>query len=427
MHSSLPRPLSSLVLVRRILIVASAATLSFGLAACESDEDVTNDLVDALSDAIAADVADAGPDANEEDSGEVMTDAEGDAEADTAPEAPVLPELEAGWNVVEPGGDTICSRGTPFRFAVRPGTVNRVVVDFMGGGACWDDLTCSIAGSIFNEDVENIDALVGQSGAGIYDTENEENPFKDWYHVFIPYCTGDIHWGDSTTTYGSGNSEFEINHRGQANVRAVLDYLDAEFSGPDNVFVTGCSAGAYGSVMWAPTIFEIFPDAVHAQFGDSGAGIITQQFFSDSFPSWNPDGAFPAFIPDLDPATTEIIELNASDLYGRVAAYYPNTPITQYHSAYDNNQTFYFEAMGGGDQFAWSAEMYESMEYAESLSPNISTYIGPGETHCMIPYDRFYEAEADGVRLVDWVRELSEGTMTDSVRCTDCEPPGGGE
>src|SRR5688572_11531816 len=40
--------------------------------------------------------------------------------------APVLPapdELEPGvWNELVPGGDTICARGTPYSFWVRPGT-----------------------------------------------------------------------------------------------------------------------------------------------------------------------------------------------------------------------------------------------------------------------------------------------------------------
>ena len=42
------------------------------------------------------------------------------------------------WNEIFPEGDTICARGTPFSFFVHPGTVDRVVVDFMGGGACWE-------------------------------------------------------------------------------------------------------------------------------------------------------------------------------------------------------------------------------------------------------------------------------------------------
>ena len=41
---------------------------------------------------------------------------------------------EEGWNKIEPGGDTICSRGDDFAFAVRKGTSKNIVVDFVGGG-----------------------------------------------------------------------------------------------------------------------------------------------------------------------------------------------------------------------------------------------------------------------------------------------------
>ena len=175
--------------------------------------------------------------------------------------------------------------------------------------------------------------------------------------------------------------------------------------------------------MWAPEILERFPDAQLAHMGDSGAGIITDEFFSDSFPSWNALDSFPAFIPTLDPATNDIEGLNASDLYGRIAQHYPDIVFSQYHTAYDNNQAFYFSAMGGGDQFEWSEQMYERMDYAESLADNVTTFIAPGERHCIVVFDAFYEVESNGVRLVDWVNQLIAGERPESVRCVDCDPP----
>ena len=41
--------------------------------------------------------------------------------------------------VQEPPAPTGCADGSAFKFVVRKGTtnVNRVLIDFMGGGACW--------------------------------------------------------------------------------------------------------------------------------------------------------------------------------------------------------------------------------------------------------------------------------------------------
>ena len=54
--------------------------------------------------------------------------------------------------------------------------------------------------------IRKIAAVAANQPSGFYDHDNAENPFKDWYHVIIPYCTGDIHWGDAVTTYNEGMS-----------------------------------------------------------------------------------------------------------------------------------------------------------------------------------------------------------------------------
>ena len=123
----------------------------------------------------------------------------------------------------------------------------------MGGGACWDSFTCSIADAIFNDSVAPVRrALEDQSFQGIYDRQNPENPFADWYHVVIPYCTGDVHWGDAEVTYGEGSGAFDINHVGARNARAVLDWVFTHFTGPEQILVTGCSAGSVLASLWWP-------------------------------------------------------------------------------------------------------------------------------------------------------------------------------
>src|SRR5262245_32087167 len=166
--------------------------------------------------------------------------------------APGITKLSAGWNTIKPGGATICARDTEFQYFVRPGTVNRVLVEFRGGGACWNELTCSVAGSLFQETADVPTFVQNEAQAvGIADHTNASNPFKDWHHVYIPYCTGDVHWGDATRTYGASTMPFTIQHKGGVNTRAVLDWLYANVPAPEKIFVTGCSAGAYGAILWS--------------------------------------------------------------------------------------------------------------------------------------------------------------------------------
>ena len=159
--------------------------------------------------------------------------------------------------------------------------------------------------------------------------------FADYHHIMIPYCTGDIHWGNQTQTYGSGNSEVTIHHKGGVNAQAVLDWVAENYGEPDKIFVTGCSAGAYGSIMWAPHVAEMYPEADLRQFGDSGAGVVTDEWFADSFPSWNGEFAFPTHIPALDPSVVDVSQKSTTDLYAEIASFYPEYSFSQFNAYYD--------------------------------------------------------------------------------------------
>ena len=67
---------------------------------------------------------------------------------------------------------------------MRKGTSKNIVIDFVGGGGCWDEFTCGFADATFTDNVDWIDDIVGVpvEGNGIYDINNENNPFKDDHH-----------------------------------------------------------------------------------------------------------------------------------------------------------------------------------------------------------------------------------------------------
>ncbi|WP_437590861.1 pectin acetylesterase-family hydrolase [Sorangium sp. So ce1000] len=331
----------------------------------------------------------------------------------SAPLAGIL-SLPPGWNTVEPGGETTCARGDPFKYFVRKGTVNRLVVEFRGGGACWSADTCSVAGSLFQETVGE-DPLT----TGIYDHENPDNPFRDWHHVYIPYCTGDVHWGDNVVTYGEGSQAVTIRHKGAVNVRAALGWIYENVPAPETIFVTGCSAGAYGAILWSAHLREHYKSASVVEFADSGAGIITEAFFRDSLPSWKPERAYPTWIPGVDPA--ELVRLPV--LYEKIGAYYPELRLSQYNTVYDENQAFFFRAMGGGDAREWSEAMRASIADIAATTPNFRSFLAAGSAHCILWRPEFYTIESRGTRLVRWLDGLVNGPLLSSVACDACGSP----
>jgi hypothetical protein len=339
-----------------------------------------------------------------------------EAPSPTAPaESPQMPDLAPGWTKIEPGGDTICSRGTPFVYFVHPGTVNRLVVYFQGGGACWSHATCSLKG-VAKEAAGDSDNPEN-SPTGIFDLDNPDNPFKDWSFVFIPYCTGDVHWGDNTQTYtAEGEEDLAIHHRGFVNGSAVLDWLEDNFEQPEKIFVSGCSAGSYGSIMGAAYVHERYPDVPLYQLGDAGAGVITDDFFQNSFPNWGATENTPDWIPALDVPYTE---LTLARLYTAVANYYADDRWSQYNTAHDEIQDLFYRAMGGTDD--WGELMLAGMQEIQDSAPNFHSYVAPGEIHCITGDDIFYSREVNGVRFSDWVDAMVNDEAWDDVVCTDCE------
>jgi hypothetical protein len=331
---------------------------------------------------------------------------------------PALAELEPGKvNVLKPGGKTICSRGGEYEFFVVPGDPKKIIVEFEGGGACWNDTTCSLSGSIFKETVQEPDFKDDVSKApGFYQHTNPAHPMADWTHVYIPYCTGDIHWGDTDTVYGDGGKAFTIHHRGAVNVRSALDWAYAQIAAPDKVFVTGCSAGGYGSIWWAPQIQKHWDKAKVYHFADSAAGVITKDFFAQSFPAWHAEKSFPSFVGDYKQADT------LPALYNMIAAFYPTNLYSQFNTRLDDNQTFYFQAMGGGDAEAWSAEMKANIKEIEDASPSFRAFLPEGTQHCILPYDNFYTVEAGGKKLVDWLADVVADQPVENQSCEGCAP-----
>jgi len=191
---------------------------------------------------------------------------------------PDLPDIPDGWSEIDPaqvypgfeynGLTPACSNcptcdSDKFTFFVKKGAVNKLVVYFQGGGACWDSVNCLYAPTYTQQQIEHLDMFTNPDFMqGIFDTANPANPFKDWYFVYIPYCTGDIHWGASDTEYPDvwdqipSVDAWTIKHRGFVNFQVALKWITDNFQWPRKIFVTGVSAGSYGAIGGFPFIKE---------------------------------------------------------------------------------------------------------------------------------------------------------------------------
>lgn len=321
----------------------------------------------------------------------------------SAPEA----QLPPGWHQITPGGDAVCGRGAPYSFYARDGASTNLVINFQGGGFCWNGLTCNASTTTFDDSINPADPSDNPSlyPVGITHFENGENPFAEADMVYVNYCTGDAHTGNRTATYDYEGNVFEIQHRGVVNARAALEWTYQHFPNPESVFITGCSAGAIGAGYWASDILNHYPGARAALFGDSGGG-------------WrsNMGGIFDQWGTNYRGVTGG--NLSFERFYITTAQNFPNARVAQFNTSADDTQWF-FHNIGFGQRI-YPEALAMNMREIESRARNFRFYVAWGGQHCMIPRAEFYSTVTQGVRLRDWVASIAAGEPVDDIYCSDC-------
>ena len=329
-----------------------------------------------------------------------------------------------------------CSAGGPYSFWVRRGSVNKLLMYYQGGGACWDNLTCAgipgLTGPVFKTNTSDNDNPDLRS-TGFADLGNPDNPFRDWNIVFVPYCTGDVHWGNRVVEY-PGTTSITIEHKGYANARTAEKWAREHFVLPEAVFVTGSSAGSYGAIVNSLPLQEfVYPSTEFAVLGDAGNGVITEDFVRNDLAKWGVEDNLPTWISAFD---VPITELDASDLWAESAKFYSQNRFATYTTAYDGGgggQTGFYNVMltmsPVGALFWWNAScdwnaaMLALNDKARAGAGNFRSYVGSGSAHTMWGRDKVYTDTTGDVPIIrDWVEAMVEDTEDwQDVLCTDCD------
>ncbi len=356
----------------------------------------------------------------------------------------VSPDVSSDWTMVTPDAqvpylgtvlEPICSRGTPWVYFVKRGTTNKLLVYYQGGGACWDYATCA-ALPVYKTTAGASDNPASAQ-TGFANLDNPANPFRDWNMVFVPYCTGDVHWGDAVVEYVNPvnpNLTATIHHAGRVNASVAEKWAREHFVDPDEVFVTGSSAGAYGALLNSIYLQEkVYPSSPFAVLGDAGNGVITQDFLQNDIANWGVTQTLPSWIPEL---AKPLSQLDPAQLWSAPALFYPTNRFATYTTAYDGGtggQTGFYQIMQNPTNIfawlnwwestcAWHEKMIDQTLAAAASAPNYRYYVGTGSRHTMWGSDKVYTDTTGGVPLlVDWVTAMRDGTpaWTD-VECQDC-------
>lgn len=357
----------------------------------------------------------------------------------TSPDYPDTFQTETPGSSVVYGKQTLspqCVFGDPYIFFARRGSLNKVLMYYQGGGACWDGGTCFVAGTCATTATAADNPANVTTGFGDY--TNPDNPFYDWSVVFVTYCSCDVHWGQNIEPYPPYGS---ARHYGRVNAAVVEKFAREHFLDPEQVVATGSSAGSYGAIMNSYYLMkDLWPNADFSVMGDAGVGVITESWSTDYFKNWDVDRNLPKDIPGVG---TPVSELAFPDLVVGLSERFPNARFGNYDASYDGgggSQCNFFQVMlnpGNPGPWGnwweptceWNACMSEFKDDIAARATNYRFFTGAGSRHTIFGSDKVYTetksttAGGTGVTFRDWMVAMIDDTP-DWVN-VDCKHMGG--
>lgn len=300
--------------------------------------------------------------------------------------------------------DSTCDEGTPTGLVANLNGSKNLMIFFNGGGACWDGMTClglhtSTSGPITRA---TFDAGGFDFKNSILDRQLAKNPYKDWNLVFVPYCTGDLHFGDNDATYTYNSTTQTVHHKGRKNVEAYLARLAATISEPDQVLVTGSSAGGFGATLNYDLIRRYFPGAKVTLLNDSGPMLKGSAFAPSLRTAWTQAWNYGAALDAIDPT----IQSDFSAIYTALGTKYPKDRMALLSYSQDEVISRYVGITA--TQFETDLNDLET----SVLTPlaNARFYVVTGNSHTFLGNPA--GATTASVGLLDWLTQMQTGTDT---------------
>jgi hypothetical protein len=316
------------------------------------------------------------------------------------------PELT--WTFID-FADTQCRDGSPAGLAVSLNSASDKVMIFLdGGGACFDTLTC--AGNLANVSTQREERTMG-----IFDRARSEKPVQDWNIVFVPYCTGDVHGGTNEDGMIDGLPQKFV---GRLNLEKFLHRIVPTFTDSSQVLLTGSSAGGFGAALNLELVQWAFGSTPVTAIDDSGPPM-SSEYVPECLQQrwrtvWGFDRSFLADCADDCPNPNDY----ALDYMKHVAAKYPDklsgliettgdSVITLFYGFGNNDCTSIFPLPVPEQRFREG--LLDFRETSMSLG-RFGTYFIASSVHTWLRDDTFYtQTSPDGVKLVDWYRDIVEG------------------
>ena len=328
-----------------------------------------------------------------------------------------FPELEGSpiegeWYQVTPD-DAIASDGSEWHGIFRKGSENKVVVYFFGGGVSITGETSEGGTDFFATTMVGQD-FVAQGGIG---STIDENPFKDWTFIVIPYASGDFHAGTGEYHYAENGKEKVVCHNGYNNYTSYMNIVKEYIEEPDTLLITGFSAGGFATSLLADDVIEHFPEAENITVCVDSSLILYDGWHESAVNLWKT----PQEISDR--LTTDNIVLDSlTALYKKRGdsvkilfdCSYRDDTLLQYQSYIDNGRMDNTKELG--DRF--QIDLKEMVEGLQTNIPNVGIYIWDygkdeetGNTQHTIISSNVFDKLGNDISVCEWIYKAVNGDV----------------
>lgn len=341
-----------------------------------------------------------------------------------------------------PLGPPRCGDGSPFCFYMtRPPQRfddDKVLIELLGGGACWDADTCQRQSSYLYVASDQWDPLLlGRSCTEVQKMGIERNndaainllcatvldqrvDLRRYATIYVPYCTQDVHTGSNVTTYSGDDGDMVVHHTGAHNIISVARYVERQWGASlSTAILTGCSAGGTG----VPVLYRLLDRqktrSLHV-ITDSPVYLTPSYFVQYALPSWNPAALlrylgipYQKLLPSEDSTDDSyystrlweaILARSSSRRHRWGFLSHTNDPVSQAYYQWmsgNMNERRSLEDNHDGDE--WYQELTSSIDEIQAQHSNMmDVFWMEGEGHCTLGL--YYGLQYEGVEA--WAADI---------------------
>jgi hypothetical protein len=180
------------------------------------------------------------------------------------------------------------------------------------------------------------------------------------------------------------------------NAELFLARIAATVPEPEQVVVTGVSAGGFGAVLNYALVRSLFPRAKVSLVDDSGPMLRSDAFPGSLRDAWAHAWKYEAVMDSIDPSVKD----DFSAIHPALARKYPNDRMALLSSLRDQTIREYIALSPDAFQ---TAVLSLSSTVLDPLDHSRSFFV-PGETHTMLLSPGSFSVQ--GVTLLDWLNQM---------------------